>query len=260
MRRPRPKDRLKYKPIRRPCNSCGSRKRCLDPSIPISEKKRNKTSCILHHQYLSSLQVGQYLHGENWIPEHGIGTAESEGVQPEKPPDRFLWSDHYNDKSKKSASAIAKWNMIKLSITPKQRVVLFQQIVKKKSIDDIASTLNLSWQSVYDRIKQANIRIKRYGKHWTVAPKKHKPKTEKQEEIISEKLLPRKKELFELPGKVWRMCKDTKDCKKCFSGEGIPAERCPVDGSILKWQTRNLFRLGPGDKKIKVQGLQIPCK
>ena len=263
MRRLRLKDRLKYKPIRRPCNSCGSRKRCLDPDIPISEKKRNKTSCLPLHEYLSSLQVGQCLHGENWLPKHDIGLADQEVVKPEKAPDRFLWSSQYGKKDEASLSAIAEWGMVKRSVTPKQYEVLYQQRIKSKSLDEIAIILNLSRKAVWNRIQSSELRIKKYGRFWKDKAERSRQDAAKdagREKIIIKRQTIKHKDPARFIGKLWKMCQDFEDCKKCISDKGRKMERCPVDDSKLKWQIRNVLRSGADDPVFEMRELQIPCK
>ncbi len=238
------------KPQKRPCSKCGSRKRCLDLSIPISEKKHNRVNCLRYHRWLSSIQAGKYLHGQFWVPKYKIGSTSA-------PSERFLWSNHYRDKS--GNSALAKWNMIKLSVTPKQRQVLFQQIVKKKSIDEISATLNLSWQTVYDRLKQSKARIKRYGKNWADAAerrRKDKARDARRKKIIVKKYPEPRRDPVKVAGRLWRMCQDWNSCGKCNSTH----DRCPIDDSKIHWQIRQFYRSAAGDIREKFKEFQIPLK
>ncbi|HEA65332.1 MAG TPA: hypothetical protein ENI07_00700 [Desulfobacterales bacterium] len=58
------------------------------------------------------------------------------------------------------------WFAIRMSVTPKQRQVLFHYLVKRKSKTEIGNTLKTSDAAVNGLIVGAAIRVARHGRHW----------------------------------------------------------------------------------------------
>ncbi|HEA68263.1 MAG TPA: sigma-70 family RNA polymerase sigma factor [Desulfobacterales bacterium] len=179
--------------IKKPCNTCGSRKRCRDESRAVERgynvdigrgwariyipKTLLKPNCGVFHKWLNSDTPKKIIRDPDWVPRRelniglpkysGMMTGErrtgvkqgSRAVYEDASP--WMWSTPKTGRPDKEM-----WKLIDACITKKQHEVLFLIIIKRKSLTEAAGALGLNRQAAMDRITQAKKRIKKSGKLW----------------------------------------------------------------------------------------------
>ena len=181
------------KPLKKPCNTCGSRKRCRAESLAVKRgynidigrgwaciyipKTLLRPNCGDFHKWLDTDTPKKITRDPDWVPrrELNIGlpkhsrmmtgerrTGVKQGLRAVyKDVDPWMWSAPETGRPDNEM-----WKLIDACITKKQREVLFLIIIKRKSLTEAASALGLSRQAAMDRTNQAKKRIKKSGKLW----------------------------------------------------------------------------------------------